>query len=121
MMTDWSDDILITELADEPALSDELAALIQRVVETEDRRVPNVVLNFAAVTYLNSSNLAQMLRVRKRLQQCGRRLTLCSVADQVRSVIAITGLDKVFPIAPDPMTALAELQIADTRERGGGS
>ncbi|MBM4108670.1 MAG: STAS domain-containing protein [Phycisphaerae bacterium] len=117
MTTDWSENILITELADEPALSDELATLIQRFVETEDGRVPHVVLNFGAVTYVNSSNLAQMLRLRKRLGECGRRVTLCSVADQVRSVISITGLDKVLAISPDPLTALARLQIGEGGER----
>lgn len=121
MSTDWSDNILISELADEPALSDELSTLIQRFTDTDDARVPHVVLNFAAVTYINSSNLAQMLRLRRRLGECGRRLSLCSVADQVRAVIAITGLDKVLSIAPDPMTALAGLQIADPPEWSDGS
>lgn len=111
MTTDWSDNILITELADEPALSDELATLIQRFVETDNARVPHVVLNFASVTYINSSNLAQMLRLRNRLRDCGRRLSLCSLSDQVRTVVAITGLDKVLTITPDPMTALAGLQM----------
>ena len=52
MATEWSDDIVISELADEPALSDELNAIIDRIAETESP--PHVVLNLTAVTYVGS-------------------------------------------------------------------
>ena len=112
MATDWSEDIAIAELADEPALSEELASLIERVNEAGEN-APHVVLNFAAVTYLNSSNIAQMLRLRQGVAKAGRRMKVCSVGDQVWSVMLVTGLDKVFHFAPDPMTALAGLQLED--------
>jgi anti-anti-sigma factor len=70
-----------------------------------------VVLNFAGVTYLNSSHIAALLRMRKRLMELGRSLVLCSMGDDVWSVILLSGLDKVFRYAPDPMTALAGLQL----------
>ena len=70
-----------------------------------------MVLNFAGVTYLNSSHIAALLRMRKRLMELGRSLVLCSMGDDVWSVILLSGLDKVFRYAPDPMTALAGLQL----------
>jgi anti-anti-sigma factor len=112
MSTDWSDNIVITELSDEPALSDELSTIIQRV-SSHKGRVPHVVLNFGAVSYVNSSNLAQLLRLRKSLAEHKRQLKICSVKDNIWSVFMVTGLDKVFRFAPDPMTALAGLQIDD--------
>lgn len=111
MPTNWSDNITISELSDEPALSEELNALIDRFVSLDEGKVPHLVLNFAGVTYINSSNLAQLLRLRKRMAEAGRLMKLCSVADEVWSVMLVTGLDKVFRFAPDPMTALASLQI----------
>lgn len=121
MPTDWSDNIVVVELADEPALSDELAGVIQRVTQpdkpgspgTPGSNVPHVVLNFAGVSYVNSSNLAQLLRLRKRLAECKRSLRLCSVSEDVWSVLMVTGLDKVFRFAPDPMTALAGIQLEE--------
>ena len=113
MATDWSDNIVIAELADEPALSEELGGLIQRI-DADRSPVPHVVLNFAGVSYVNSSNLAQLLRLRKVLAEKGRNLRLCSVTDEVWSVLMVTGLDKVFRFAPDPMTALAGLQLEDS-------
>ncbi len=115
MATDWSESIAIAELADEPAFSEEVNGLIERVIKAAATHepVPHVVLNLGAVTYLNSSNIAQMLRLRQALARQGRRLKICSVGDQVWSVILVTGLDKVFQFAADPMTALAGLQLEE--------
>lgn len=112
MPTDWSDHILISELADEPQLSEELAAVFERVVGGGSARgAKHVVLNFSGVTYLSSSHLAQLLRLRKKLVDRGRNLVVCSLSDNVWSVMLLTGLDRVFRFAPDPTTALATLQL----------
>lgn len=118
MATNWSDKIVIADLADEPALSEELAQLIDKLGTTDTRKSPHVVLNFAQVSYIHSSNIAQLLKLRKRLLECGRSIKLCSVTDEVWSVLLITGLDKVFRFAPDPMTALAGLQLEDQKTAG---
>ncbi len=113
MPNDWSESIVIAELADEPALSEELSAIAERL-SARGAVVPNVVLNFSGVTYVNSSNLAALLKIRKLLVEKKRGLRLCSLSDDVQSVMSVTGLDKIFRFAPDPMTALAALQIEDS-------
>lgn len=113
-MSDWSDEIAMVELSDEPGLSEDLHGVIDRV-QGAKARVPHVVLNFGCVTYLNSSNLAQLLRLKKLLHERDAKLCLCAVAQQVHNVFHVTGLDKVFRFAPDPLTALAGLQIEDER------
>jgi anti-anti-sigma factor len=114
MPTDWSDDIVVADLADEPALSEELAHLLERLEASE--HTPHVVLNFGRVSYINSSNIAQLLRMRKVLAGKNRQVKLCSVGDEIWSVMLVTGLDKVFRFAPDPMTALAGIQLEDEAE-----
>lgn len=136
MPTDWSEGILLSELADEPELSEEFSAVFARlrgsgITEddappsfgsaregargekplTPDDPVPHVVLNFSGVSYLNSSHIAALLRMRKRLVEAGKQLVLCSMGDEVWSMMLLTGLDKVFQFAPDPMTALASVQL----------
>lgn len=111
MSTDWSDKIILAELADEPDLSEELNAVYRRIAEVEAGAVQHVVLNFSGVSYLNSSNIAQLLRLRKRLVECDRRLIVCSIGDPVWSTMLLTGLDKVFSFAPDTATAIAALQM----------
>ena len=71
MPTEWSDDILLSDLADEPALSEEINAVVARL-HREGEVVPNVVLN-ADVTYLNSSNIAHCSRARDRASVSARR------------------------------------------------
>ena len=111
MANDWSDRIIVSELSDEPALSEELTAMEDRIGGAPPGEALSLVLNFANVTYVNSSNLAQLLKLRKMLADAGGKLRVCSVTNEVWSVLLVTGLDKVFHFAPDPMTALVGLQM----------
>ena len=116
MAIDWADNIVLAQLSDEPSLSEELATLYDRLeatAEDEDHPIPHVVLDFSAVSYINSSNIAQMLRLSKKLGGLNRSLRLCTLSDEVWSVMMVTGLDKVFRYAPDTMTALASIQIEE--------
>lgn len=118
MATEWSEDIVVVDLTDEPALSEELLDAIDRVSGGHEGHVPHIVLNFSGVSYVNSSNLADLIRLRKSLAAQGRHLRLCSLTDDVWQVMMVTGLDKILkPFAPDPLTALATLQMEDS---GGG-
>ena len=85
MPSDWSNDIAICDLADEPELSEELNDLYNRLTERGVDSVPCVVLNLGGVSYLNSSNIAQILRIRRRLIESQKSMKLCSVADGVWS------------------------------------
>lgn len=111
MPSEWSDNIVTCDLRDEPELSEELNELHNQLSEREAEEVPNVVLNMAGVSYLNSSNIAQLLRVRRRLVETSRTMKLAAVADGVWSIMLLTGLDKVFDFAPDKATAIASFQI----------
>lgn len=119
---DWSNDITLAQLSNEPELSEELGALYERLrlpgtpgaetSRTESRAFPTVVLNFSQVSFLNSTHIAGLLRLRKRLLEVDRALVLCSLNADVMMVIRHTGLDRVFDIVPDTMTALAKAQLA---------
>lgn len=111
MAVEWSDSILIANLTDEPALSDELALICEKVEAAA--APPHAVLDFGEVSYINSSNIAQLLRLRKLLDADGRGMRLVGVTDDVMSVLMVTGLDKVFKFAPDTLTALAGLQLSE--------
>ncbi len=104
----WSDDIILAELADDPQYTDETAALGETLAE----KPAHVVLNLAAVTFLNSSNIARLLRLRKQVMNAGRKLILCGVNDQVWGVFLVTGLDKIFEFTNDVSTALAAMQLS---------
>ena len=109
-LQDWSESTLIAEMNDEPMFSEDFDALIGRVESTTDG-TPDVIVNMLAVSRLNSSNLSQLLRLRKTLISQERRLRICSVDSAVWSVFMVTGLEKLFDFTDDVATSLASLQI----------
>ena len=107
---EWSDKIIIAELSDEPMFSEEFDILLKQFEASKDA-IKNVVIDLKSVTYVNSSNIAQLLRLRKMLAASKHRLRLCSLNDSVWSVFLVTGLDKLFDFTDDVSTSLASLQI----------
>jgi anti-anti-sigma factor len=101
-----ADHITVARLADDPQYTADLEAVSHLI----DAKPATVALDFTGVKYLNSSNLARLLRLRKTLIEEDGRLVLCGMNAQVKSVFHSTALDKVFAITPDLDAALARLQ-----------
>lgn len=108
---DWSETITIGDMTDEPGFSEDMDTLIARIEAAEDAG-PDVIVNLEHVSYLNSSNIAQLLKLRKALQALDARMRICGAADAVWSVMLVTGLDKVFEFTDDVTTSLASLQLS---------
>lgn len=109
----WSDEILVAELADDPGFTEDVRALL----ETVEAKACDVVANFGAVDFLNSSNIAKLLKLRKVIVAGGHRLILCGITTQVWGVFLVTGLDKIFEYTADTATALASLQLGNQRPK----
>ena len=107
----WSDRIWIVSLTDGPALSDDLTNALDEAQRAETP--PGIAVDFVSVGQVSSSNLSQLLRLRKVVSDSGTRLKLATIPDTVWVVFMTTGLDKVFEFAEDLPTALASLQIDD--------
>jgi anti-anti-sigma factor len=103
----WSDEITVAELADDPQFTEDVSALMESL-EGSPR---DVVLNFSAVGFINSSNIALLLRLRKQVTSVKRRLILCGINTHVWSVLQVTGLDKILEFTNDIATALATVQL----------
>lgn len=105
----WSETVIIGELADDPQYSDDLNAIIEACTNNVQL---DVLLNFAGVSYLNSSNIAKLLKLRKLVTITNeRRLKMCGISRQVWGVFLVTGLDRIFDIVDDIPTGLASMQI----------
>ena len=104
----WSDQILVVELGNDPQFTDELNSLTERL----ERDPPaDVVLNMGGVSFVNSSNIAKLLRVRKAVIAVERRVFLTGISTQVWGILLVTGLDKIFNVADDTASALTSLQM----------
>jgi len=106
----WSDDITIVELSDDPQFTEDLDALMDSV----EKRPTDVVLNLSTLGFMNSSNVAKLLRVRKVMLAVDRRLVLCDINAQVWGIFLVTGLDKIFEFTSNVAIALASLQMEMT-------
>lgn len=107
----WSENVLLGELTDDPQFTDDLTAAIE--ICTKQPRT-DVLMNFAGVNYLNSSNIAKLLKLRK-LVAIGnqRKLKICGINTHVWGVFLVTGLDKIFEFVDDVPSGLATLQMQE--------
>jgi anti-anti-sigma factor len=106
---DWSENVYIVHMADDPAFSEEMEGLIRQ--SGDDPR--HAVLDMAAVSFLNSSNLSQLLRLRQALSPTTCRLILAAVRPEVWNAFKVAGLDKLFTVSESVPLALAGLQLSE--------
>jgi anti-anti-sigma factor len=106
----WSDSVVVVHLADDPQFTEDLDSL-ETLTGPKDK-APSAVLDFAAVHYINSSNLAKLLKLRTRMNRAEAKLVLCNLSNQVWGTFLVTGLDKVFVFSDNVPTSLATIQIA---------
>ncbi|MHC4483321.1 MAG: STAS domain-containing protein [Planctomycetota bacterium] len=105
---DWSDDVVLVDLPQEPDMGDELKSVTDIV---RDRGNCDVVADFSDIDIVTSSSLSKLLKLRKLLADCGHRLIFCNVAPATKGIFTVTGLDGVFELVDDKFVALASLQI----------
>jgi anti-anti-sigma factor len=106
-LEDWSENIVVVHLADEPQFSEDLEALENRI----SREPVGAVVDFSAVHYVNSTNIARLINLRRDMHDRDCRMVLCGMNNEVWSVFLVTGLDKVFETGDDVPTSLASLQL----------
>ncbi len=104
----WSDSIILVNLAQEPQLGEELQAA---TAMASDKGDCDVVVDFADVDIITSSSIAKLLKLRKVVVVCDHHLVLSSVKPRVYNVFTVTGLDSVFEFVEDQFLALAGLQM----------
>ena len=106
----WSEQVYVVRLLDDPQFTDDLQLLQEQMA----RSGTSAVLDFAAVKFLNSSNIARLLRLRKQAIASSLKLVLCGFSTQLWGTFLSTGLDKVFEFSADVTTALATLKINES-------
>ena len=106
----WSDTVIVAHLADDPQFTEDLESL--DAMTGAKGKTAHAVLDFAAVHFINSSNLAKLLKLRTRMIKTDRRLMLCNIPTPVWGTFLVTGLDKVFNFSDNVPTSLATIQIA---------
>lgn len=106
----WSENVILVNLAKEPDMGEELQTVIDLVTEDTTQ---DVVVDFADVDIITSSSIAKLLKLRKVQFDNNQSLVFCSVTPKTRSIFEVTGLDSVFEFMDDQFIALASLQLVN--------
>ncbi|MFJ8143138.1 STAS domain-containing protein [Streptomyces sp. NPDC096013] len=76
-------------------------------------RWPHVIIDLSGVTFCDSSGFNALLRLRRRAQESGNRLSLAAPPTQVARLLTLTGAGTVFPVYGTPAEARAERHDQD--------
>ncbi|MSR42191.1 MAG: hypothetical protein EXS10_09885 [Phycisphaerales bacterium] len=104
------------DLSEGPAFAEDFAELTERFRRDGAAAqllgvVLGVVLDMSRVSHLVSSNLTQLLQLRKLAKEFHFKIVIVSVPTTLWSVFLTTGLDRLFEFAPDVSTGLAKLTL----------
>src|ERR1700709_632934 len=70
------------------------------------QKVQRILVDFSAVTYIDSSGLATMIETLQRIQSYGGKLAMFGLRDSVRGIFEIARLDQIFSIFPNEAAAV---------------
>jgi anti-sigma B factor antagonist len=85
-------------------VSPNVAASLRMMIE---KKPPQVIVDLAGVSYIDSSGLAALIEGMQNVQQYGGKFVLAGLQEPVRPIFEIARLDQVFQIFPDVDGALA--------------
>jgi anti-sigma B factor antagonist len=101
-------DVAVLEGSGPLTLGDGNEALRARFREAIDRGDRKIVVNYAGVSFIDSSVIAETVACLKRARDVDAQLKLVVAANgKVARVLELTALDRVFAIYPDEPSALA--------------
>ena len=82
--------------------SGQLHVELQRQLAHEPQRL---ILDLGGVAYMDSSGVATLVQALQMQTRRGAKLVLCNLAERVRGIFQIAGLDKIFTIVADTEAA----------------
>lgn len=99
----------------EGRLTIELSHLAERpLMEAVRSDAPRIVVNLAACPYLDTTGIAIFVANLKRARMAGKEFLLAGVGPQPASVLRVTRLHTVIPMASDVDAALAWMPLEGT-------
>jgi anti-sigma B factor antagonist len=102
-----SNDVTILDLSGRIVLGereDQIHNLIKDALDAGDRRF---LLNLAAVSYIDSSGIGELVRSCVRVTSSGGEMKLLHVQSRIANILQITKLRDVFELFADEATALS--------------
>lgn len=94
----------------EGELDHHLAAGLRREIDTTlDAETRNLIFDFSALTFMDSSGIGMIMGRYKKVQAIGGKLIIAAPRPQVRRIIEMSGLLSIIRIEPDVKHALKRM------------
>ncbi len=79
-------------------------ALTQQVKQIAHQKAALVLLDMSQVEFVDSSGLGAIVAALKSLRSAGGELALCQPSEQVKTLLEITGLERIIKVYPNRQT-----------------
>ncbi len=99
-------DVVVIDLVGNLRSNDDYGRFRQAIDDTLDQGISRVVLNFAQVTFINSSGLGRLVMAAKRAKEGGGALRVVSLSPELQELFAFTRLDSKIPTYPTEEEAI---------------
>lgn len=93
-----------------PEMNSETCQLLQIRVNQLAAGGGRLVLDLSGVTYVGSNEIGFLITLLRSMKAGGGQLSLACLTPQIRRIMHVVGLEKVFQIAPSIPDALAASQ-----------
>ena len=70
----------------------------QEIVHLLDNNIRVILIDFREVTFMDSSGLGALVLCLKKVRAVDGKLFICSINDQIRMLLELTSMDRVFEI-----------------------
>lgn len=91
-----------------PVMADDCASLWKAIEPWLERGSKRIVLDFTAVTFINSVNIAQVIAVRQRAASHGAEMRVAGLRENIKAVFRILKLDRLFSLDLGVEAAVAD-------------
>ena len=99
-------DAIVVDIVGRLALADGTAAIRDVIASVVQQGKKHIVLNLAAVDFVDSSGLGELVRTHASVRSLGGQLKLANPSKHVHDLLKMTKLDRVLDIEQDEASAL---------------
>ena len=75
--------------------ADRFQSIVESEIDAEDRAL---ILDFERVFFISSAGLRISLVLSRKFNESGKKFGVCTLADPIRNVLAVSGFDQIIPI-----------------------
>jgi anti-sigma B factor antagonist len=113
-------DAIVVDIVGRLALADGTAAVRDVMRSLADQGKKHIVLNLAAVNFVDSSGLGELVRTHASVRSHGGQLKLVNPSKHVHDLLKMTKLDRVLDIEQDEASALNSFEPGQANAQTAG-